>query len=159
MPKTTRFENLKRPPLEVPLSELEVEGLRLDLHGKLRLVGMTYGIDPTSATMGWAAIEEVLVVRHGRALPISGLALHFSSLTRFEISFQSEPPGQLDYFELRHDPELTLIWFFEGGTVRISCEECRAELVLEGEEESPEPGPGSEPEPNSGSSSGSNLVQ
>lgn len=113
--------------------------MRLDLHQKLRLVGLTFGIEPTTATLGWAAVQEVLVVQRGQALPLSGLALHFASLTRFEVSFQEEPPGQLEYFELRQDPELTLVFFFEGGTVRVSAEECRAELVTDGgEDEGPE---------------------
>ena len=150
MPKSIRFENLKRPPLNVALSEIEVEGTRLDLHGKFRLVGMTFGIEPTTATMGWAAVEEIIAVRQGRALPISGLALHCSSLTRFEVSFQEEPPGQLEYFELRNDPEMSLLFFFEGGTVRISCGECRAELVIESDDDDllepgSESGPGSTP--------------
>lgn len=147
MTKPTRFANLKRPQANTPLAEIEVEGVRLDLHRKLRLVGLTFGIEPTTATLGWAAVEELLVVRHGQAIPINGMALHFSALTRFEVSFQEEPPGQLEYFELRQDPEPTLVFFFEGGTVRISCEECRAELVTEsdeddGHESGPEPGSG-----------------
>jgi len=135
MIKPTRFANLKRPPANTPLSEIEVEGVQLDQHRKLRLVGLTFGIEPTTATLGWAAVEEMLVVRHGQAIPINGMALHFASLSRFEISFQQDPPGQLEYFELRHDPEPTMVFFFEGGTVRISCEECRAELVTESDED------------------------
>ena len=128
--------------------------MRLDLHQKLRLVGLTYGIEPTTATLGWAAVQEVLLVQRGQALPLSGLALHFAQLTRFEVSFQAEPPGQLEYFELRHDPEPTLVFFFEGGTVRISAESCRAELVTDTGEDEP-------PEGNSGDSGsgGSGLVQ
>lgn len=139
MPSTTskpiRFMNLKRPALNLALSEIEVEGVRLDLHRKLRLVGLTFGIEPTTATLGWAAVEEMIVVRRGQAVPINGLALHFTALTRFEVSFQQDPPGQLEYFELRNDPETTLLFFFEGGTLRLSCEECRAELVVESDEE------------------------
>jgi len=115
------------------LAEIEADGLRLDLHRKLRLVGLTFGIEPTTATLGWAAVEEMLVVRNGQAVPLSGLALHFTTLTRFEVSFQTEPPGQLEYFELRNDPEPTLVFFFEGGTVRASASECRAELVTDTE--------------------------
>ncbi|MGH9393614.1 MAG: hypothetical protein ACRD1E_05545 [Terriglobales bacterium] len=107
--------------------------MRLDLHQKLRLVGLTFGIEPTTATLGWAAMQEMLVVRNGQAIPMSGLALHFTALTRFEVSFQSDPPGQLEYFELRLDPEPTLLFFFEGGTVRASAAECRAELVTDGD--------------------------
>lgn len=121
-----------------------MDGLRLDLHRKLRLVGLTFGIEPTTATLGWAAEEEMLVEHHGQAIPLSGLALHFTTLTRFEVSFQREPPGQLEYFELRNDPEPTLLFFFEGGTVRVSAAECRAELVTdsEGIESGPEAGSG-----------------
>jgi hypothetical protein len=131
MSKLARFENLKRPPADLPLAELEVEGVRLDLHQKLRLVGMTFGIEPTSATLGWAAVEELLVVRGGQAIPISGLALHFTELSRFEVAFQQAPPGELEYFEFRHDGEAALVFFFEGGTVRIAFGELRAELVTE----------------------------
>jgi len=130
-----QLENWKRPALNVALEEIEVEGLGLDLHRKLRLVGLTYGIDPTSATLGWAAVAPLIAIRGGQALPISGLALHCSGIARFEVSFQTEPPGQLEYLELRRDPEDTLVFFFEGGTVRISCERCRAELILDGEDE------------------------
>lgn len=146
--KPIRFINLKRPAANLALSEIEVEGVRLDLHHKMRLVGLTFGIEPTTATLGWAAMEEVLVVRHGQAIPISGLALHCATLTRFEVSFQQQPPGLLEYFELRHDPEMTLVFFFEGGTLRVSCEECRAELVTDGDEdELIEPGSQSGPAP------------
>lgn len=134
MAKPIRFINLKRPPDNLALSEIEVEGVRLDLAQKLRLVGLTFGIDPTTATLGWAAIAEVRVLRQGQSIPVNGLALHCTDLTRFEVSFQTEPPGQLEYFELRHDPEMTLLFFFEGGTVRLSCAECRAELVTETDE-------------------------
>ncbi|MGH9483182.1 MAG: hypothetical protein ACRD1L_13935, partial [Terriglobales bacterium] len=135
------------PALNQALAEIEVEGVRLDLHRKLRLVGLTFGIEPTTATLGWAAVEELVVIRHGQAVPINGLALHFTALTRFEASFHEDPPGQLEYFELRHDPEMTLLFFFEGGTLRLSSEECRAELVIESDDEpvsesGPEPGAG-----------------
>ncbi len=157
MKSPARFENLKRPAADVPLAELEVEGVRLDLHQKLRLVGMTFGIDPTSATLGWAAVEELLVVRRGQAVPVSGLALHFTGLTRFEVVFQQAPPGELEYFELRQENETALVFFFEGGTVRIAFSECRGELVTEADEirEDDENGPG----PGPGSGSGTGLVQ
>jgi hypothetical protein len=135
MSASTRFENWKRPAPNVALSEIEVEGVRLDLHAKLRLVGLTYGIEPTTATLGWAAVSEVLRVIRGQAVPVTGLALHCIDVSRFEVSFQTEPPGQLEYFELRHDPELTLIFFFEGGTVRLSGGTFRAELITESDDE------------------------
>lgn len=131
MAKPVRFDNWKRPQANQALSEIEVEGVRLDLHDKLRLVGLTYGIEPTTATLGWAAADEVLCVRQGRAIAISGLALHCVELSRFEVSFQNDPPGQLEYFELRHDPELTLIFFFEGGSVRLSGAVFQAELITD----------------------------
>lgn len=109
-----------------------MEGVRLDLHAQLRLVGLTFGVEPTSATLGWAVTEEMTVVRGGQLVPVSGLALHFVGLTRFEVAFEQDPPGQLDYYELRRDPDLTLRFFFEGGTVRLTAQECRAELVLGG---------------------------
>ncbi|MGH9480799.1 MAG: hypothetical protein ACRD1L_01800, partial [Terriglobales bacterium] len=65
MSKPIRFLNLKRPALNQALAEIEVEGVRLDLHRKLRLVGLTFGIEPTTATLGWAAVEELVVIRHG----------------------------------------------------------------------------------------------
>jgi hypothetical protein len=132
------------------LAELEVEGVRLDLHQKLRLVGLTFGIEPTSATLGWAVLGEIHVIRGGQALPICGLALHFSSLTRFEVSFQQKAPGQLDYFEFRHDPEPTLVFFFEGGTVRISGSDCRAELVTDTEDDAEDDETGTPPVPSPG---------
>jgi hypothetical protein len=117
------------------LAEVEVEGVRLDLHQQMRLVGLTYGVEPTSATLGWAVTEEMTIVRGGQLVPVSGLALHFIGLTRFEVAFDQESPGQLDYFELRRDPDPSLRFFFEGGTIRIAAEGCRAELVLGGEED------------------------
>ncbi|MGH9467774.1 MAG: hypothetical protein ACRD1Y_10510 [Terriglobales bacterium] len=112
----------------------------LDLHRKLRLVGLTYGIEPTSATLGWAAVEPVAVIRLGHSVPVSGLALHFRELTRFEVAFASDPPGQLDYFEFLREPEPNLRFFFEGGTLRLAGSECRAELITGEDEESSEEG-------------------
>lgn len=104
-------------------------------------MGLTFGIEPTSATLGWAAIEPLHVVRGAQALPVSGLALHFSELTRFEVAFERDPPGQLDYFELLHDPDPTIRLFFEGGTIRLASALCRAELIT-GEDEETEPASG-----------------
>ena len=138
-----RFENLKRPALNTPLSEIEVEGVRLDLHHQLRMVGLTFGLEPTAATLGWAATGRLMVIRRGRALPISGLALHFVELSRFEVAFAAEPPGQLEYLEVRSEPDPELLFFFEAGTIRIGCAFCRAELVTDAdEEEGIEPPPG-----------------
>ncbi len=157
MKTPARFENLKRPIADQPLAELEVEGVRLDLHRKLRMVGMTFGIDPTSATLGWAAVEEMLVVRHGQAIPISGLALHFTELSRFEVAFQLAPPGELEYFELHQEDETALVFFFEGGTVRIAFGECRAELVTESDDIREEDDRG--PDSASGSGPGTGFLQ
>ncbi|MGH9487896.1 MAG: hypothetical protein ACRD04_09960 [Terriglobales bacterium] len=133
--RAIQFENLKTPALNHPLAQIQVEGLHLDLHRQLHLVGFTFGIEPTSATLGWAAKEPLLVIRSGQALPVSGLALHFSGVSRFEVAFESEPPGQLDYFEFLNDPEPLLRFFFEGGTVRIAGAVCRAELVTGNDDE------------------------
>ena len=130
-----QFENLKRPPAHTPASEIEVEGLRLDLHQHLRLVGLTFGLEPTAATLGWAAAAPLLVIRRGRAIPVSGLAMHLIELSRFEVAFTGESPGQLEYFELRTGPEAELRFFFEGGTLRLAAAICRAELITEGDEE------------------------
>ncbi|MGH9519841.1 MAG: hypothetical protein ACRD2D_09320 [Terriglobales bacterium] len=157
-----RFHNLKSPPFKTALAELEVEGTRLDLHAKLQLVGLTYGIAPASVTLGWAARSETLVIRGGRALPVIGLALHFHGVRRFEVAIPESEPGDLEYFELRRDAqpgggaqgvpaarraraaegrsaevdeETAFIFFFEKGTVRVSAEECHAELVMEGEDD------------------------
>lgn len=137
-----RFVGLHPPARGTALAEVDVDGTRLDLHTQLRLVGLTYGAEPATATLGWAAEREVLRVRRGRALAVSGLALHFRGLRRFEIAFQAESPGRLEYFERRDDaPEAgELLFFFEGGTLRIAAEECRAELIFDEEEggEAPE---------------------
>lgn len=109
--------------------------MHLDLHQHLRLVGLTYGIEPTSATLGWAALEPLVVIRSGQAIPVSGLALHMTEITRFEVALEREPPGQLDYFELLHDPTPTLRFFFEGGTIRIAATHCRAELITGADDE------------------------
>lgn len=136
-----RFDNWKRPPLDTAVSEIEVEGVRLDLHDKLRLVGLTFGLEPMTATLGWAATSPLLVVRQGRALPVSGLALHGIDLNRFEVAFEAEPPGLLEYFEFRQKDK-SLLFFFEGGTIRLGCAVCRAELVVEGEAETEAASPG-----------------
>lgn len=130
-----RFQHLKPPAFKTALAEIEVEGTRLDLHASLQLVGLTYGIAPATVTLGWAARGQTTVIRAGRALPLSGLALHFHGVTRFEVAIPSSEPGDLEYFELRRDPDPALIFFFENGTVRVSAEECHAELVLEGEDD------------------------
>lgn len=129
-----RFHNLKSPTPKTALAEIEVEGTRLDLHAKLQLVGLTYGIAPASVTLGWAARGELLAVRAGRALPVSGLALHFHGVGRFEAAIPESEPGDLEYFEFRRDPEPALIFFFEKGTLRVSADECHAELVMESED-------------------------
>jgi hypothetical protein len=144
-----RFDGLKPPRVNHPLSEMEVGGVRIDLHQQMKLVGFTYGIEPTTATLGWAAISETLLIRDGQALPISGMALHFSELSRFESAFQTDPPGALEYYELRRAskaaPELEIVFHFEGGTLRIACGLCRGELVIATDDDEEE--------------SGTNLVQ
>ncbi|MGH9413454.1 MAG: hypothetical protein ACRD0Y_06905 [Terriglobales bacterium] len=124
----------------------------MDLHRHLRLVGLTFGIEPTSATLGWAAMEPLQVVRGAHALPISGLALHFNEITRFEVAFERDPPGQLDYFEFVRGPDLEVRFFFEGGTVRIGAATCRAELIIGGEDDDSDDG-------NDLASGGSGLLQ
>ncbi|MGH9474869.1 MAG: hypothetical protein ACRD1C_00905 [Terriglobales bacterium] len=109
--------------------------MHIDLHHHLRLVGLTYGIEPTSATLGWAALESLVVIRGGQATPVSGLALHLIEVTRFEVALENEPPGQLDYFEFLKDPEPTLRFFFEGGILRIAAAICRAELITGNDDE------------------------
>ena len=130
-----RFEKIKPPARSTPLTELEVEGRCLDLHRKLDFIGMTWGTDETALTLGWAALSEVLIVQQGQALPLGGLALSFTGLQRFEASFQQGRPGELEYFEFRQDPEPTLIFFFAAGTLRLSAEVCRGDLLIEADEE------------------------
>lgn len=130
-----RFQHLKPPAFKTALAEIEVEGTRLDLHAKLQLAGLTYGIAPATVTLGWAARGEIMIVRAGRALQLSGLALHFHGVRRFEVAIPESEPGDLEYFELRRDPEPALIFFFENGTVRVSAEQCHAELVIEGDDD------------------------
>lgn len=137
-----RWANLHPPKANTPLTEMRVGTTQIDLNAKMQFIGLTWGADDSVVTMGWAAIAEVLVVRGAQVLPLDGLALQFASLSRLELAFQGKEPGALEYFELQADPEPTLLFFFEGGTIRVASRECRADLLFEDEEET-EPDGGS----------------
>lgn len=137
-----RFENCTRPPAQKPLTELQVDGHTLDLNRKLEFVGLTWGCDDSVLTLGWVAATEVLIVRGGQGVPLSGLALTFSGLRRFEAAFDRPQPGEFEYLEYREDPDPELLFFFAGGTLRLSAELCRADLLFEEDEGLP----GSEPQ-------------
>lgn len=127
-----QFENLAAPAPDVALSHIEMAGRRLDLHQQFRLVGLTYSAEHDHATLGWSVVSSIRVVRGARALPLEGLVFHFVGLGRFEIAFE-RPAGALEYFEFRHDPEPMILWFFEGGTIRVSAQSFRADFVVAGD--------------------------
>lgn len=139
-----RWSNIQPPKPNTPLTEMRVGTTQIDLNTKLQFIGLTWGADDSVVTMGWAAIAEVLVVRSAQVLPLDGLALQFAGLSRLELAFQGREPGALEYFELQDDPEPTLLFYFEGGTIRLAAHECRGDLLFESDEEAE---PGSEPEP------------
>lgn len=135
-----QFDRIAPPAPDTPLTELQVEGATLDLHQLLQFIGLTYGAEEATVTMGWAATREVPVRREGKPAVLSGLALTLSDVSRFEVSFQPAPEsapdaalmaGSLDYFEFRHDPEPTLVFFFESGTIRLSGGVLRGEVLVE----------------------------
>lgn len=150
-----RFDRVAPLPLNTPVTELQVEGAKLDLRQLVQLVGVSFGADDGTVTLGWSATQEVRVRREGQPAILAGLALTITGLGRFELSFSAaarraaQPPagesaasagtaalaGALDYLEYRLDPEPTLLWFFEGGTIRLSGEVLRGEVLVE-----PEPG-------------------
>lgn len=150
-----RFDRVAPLPLNTPATQIQVEGAKLDLRQLLQLVGISFGADDATVTLGWGATQEVRVRREGQPALLAGLALTITGLRRFELSFSAatrhaaqpeagETPaaagaaalaGALDYLEYRLDPEPTLLWFFEGGTIRVSGEVLRGEVLVE-----PEPG-------------------
>lgn len=130
-----RWSNVHPPKANTPLTEMRVGTTQIDLNAKLQFIGLTWGADDSVVTMGWAAIAEVLVVRGAQVLPLDGLALQFAGLSRLELAFQGREPGALEYFELQDDPEPTMLFFFEAGTIRLTARECRGDLLFESEEE------------------------
>jgi hypothetical protein len=130
-----RWSNIHPPKANTALTELRIGSTQIDLNSKVQFIGLTWGADDSVVTMGWAAIAEVLVVRGAQVLPLDGLALQFAGLSRFELAFQGSEPGALEYFELQEDPEPTLLFYFEGGTIRLTPQECRGDLLFESDEE------------------------
>lgn len=131
-----RFDRIVPPAADTPLAELEVEGAKLDLHGFLQFIGLTYGPDDGSVTMGWTATREVTLRHDGNSGTLAGLALTWTEVSRFEASFQAAAgaalrPGAMDYFEFRNDPEATMVFFFELGTLRISGGALHGEVLFE----------------------------
>ena len=124
------FHDIEPPLLNTPTAELVVQGARLDLHGTVRFVGLTLGADERTATLGWAPQHPVSIRFEGGLEPLGGLVLTISELTRCEVSLQTGTPGALEYFELRRDPEVTLVFFFEGGTMRLSGASFAGEILL-----------------------------
>ncbi len=130
-----QWSNIHPPKANNPTTEMRIGTTQIDLNTKLQFIGLTWGADDSVVTMGWAAIAEVLVAREGQVLPLDGLALQFSGLSRLELAFQGQDTGALEYFEFQDDPEPTLLFFFEGGTIRLSARECRGDLLFESDEE------------------------
>lgn len=150
-----RFERVAPLPLNTPVTELQVEGAKLDLRQLLQLVGINFGAEDRAVTLGWGAMQEIKVRREGQPAILAGMALTITGLQRFEVSFAAatlraaQPAtaatsaeagatplvGALDYLEYRLDPEPTLLWFFEGGTIRVSGDVLHGEVLIE-----PEPG-------------------
>lgn len=142
-PHLIRWSNIHPPKANTALTEMRIGSTQIDLNTKMQFIGLTWGADDSVVTMGWAAVAEVLVVRGAQVLPLDGLALQFAGLSRLELAFQGSEPGALEYFELQIDPEPTLLFFFEGGTIRLTPRECRGDLLFESDEEpESEGGPG-----------------
>gem|GEM_PF-2428293 len=129
-PLAEMFHDIEPPLLNTPTAELVVQGASLDLHDALRFVGLTLGADERTATLGWAPQRPVSIRYDGSVEPLGGMVLTISNLTRCEVSLQSGAPGALEYFELRRDPEVTLLFFFEGGTMRLSGASYAGEILL-----------------------------
>lgn len=134
-PAEMRFVDIRPPRANTPLTELVVGNTQIDLSSKLQFIGLTWGAEDAMVTLGWAAIAEVLVVHGAQVLPLDGLALQFTGLTRLEIAFQGDQPGALEYFELQKGAEPSLLFYFEGGTVRLSARECSGNLLFEDDSE------------------------
>lgn len=146
-----RFDRVAPVPLNTPVTELQVEGAKLDLRHLLQLVGISFGAEEAAVTLGWGVTQEVKVRREGQPARLAGLALTITGLTRFEVSMTTAAlaaarpaatessteggagamVGALDYLEYRLDPEPSLLWFFEGGTIRASGEALRGEVLVE----------------------------
>lgn len=134
-----RFVGVTAPASNAPSVELEVEGARFDLRESLQFVGLTYGPEEGMATMGWSAAAEMQVRRGSERGALIGIELSWRRVSRFEVSFQPAPTaedeavraGALEYFEFRHDPEATFVFFFENGTVRVSGGEMQGTVLLE----------------------------
>lgn len=140
-----KFEQIVAPAAETPLQELEIAGARLDLHDGLRFIGLTYGDEDATVTMGWAARRETTLRGQGAPRRLAGATLTFIGVSRFEVALQAPPQdapeaddsasalsfGDLDYFEFRRDPEPALLFFFERGTIRIAAPLARGEVLVE----------------------------
>jgi hypothetical protein len=126
------WDDVLAPPLDTAVSELVVEDVRFDLRESFQFIGLTFGPDDHAVTMGFAARRnDIQIERGGRIVTLGGLALSFNGVTRFETSFPEGRSGDLDYIERRHDPEDTLVFFFEHGTIRVSGSTCRGEILIE----------------------------
>ncbi|MGH9535012.1 MAG: hypothetical protein ACRD2E_09145 [Terriglobales bacterium] len=145
-----RFDRVAPLPLNTPVTEIQVEGAALDLRQLLQFVGISFGSEESAVTLGWGVTREVAVRREGQPATLAGLTLTVVGLTRFEVSLtaealrkaQPETPaeghgataalaGALDYLEYRLDPEPSLLFFFEGGTIRLSGTALRGEVLVE----------------------------
>ena len=143
-----RFERVAPLPLHTPLTEMQVEGAQLDLRNLLQFVGITFGAEEAAVTLGWGVSREVRVRREGQPATLAGLTLTVTGLTRFEVALAANAPGgpvaaaagataalagALEYLEYRLDPDPSLLFFFEGGTIRLCGEVLRGEVLVEQE--------------------------
>ncbi len=144
-----RFERVAPLPLNTPLTEMQVEGAKLDLRNLLQFVGITFGAEEAAVTLGWGVTREVRVRREGQPATLAGLTLTVTGLTRFEVALAANAPGgpaataaadaapalagALEYLEYRLDPDPALLFFFEGGTIRLCGEVLRGEVLVEQE--------------------------
>lgn len=129
-----RFENCAPPGR--PATRIKIGGQGFDLRSQFRWVGVTFGPEERHATLAWLALE----------LPeVSGLVLEFRGVSRFESSISgTEMPGPLESWELREEPDqgqeaggddgISLIFFFESGTLRLAADSVHA-AILTGEPE------------------------
>lgn len=142
-----RFERVAPLPLNTPLTEIQVEGAKLDLRNLLQFVGINFGAEEAAVTLGWGVTREVPVRREGQPATLAGLTLTITGLTRFEVALTTNAAGAapeaaaggataalagtLEYLEYRLDPEPSLLFFFEGGTIRMCGEVLRGEVLVE----------------------------
>ncbi len=146
-PKPARplqFNQIEPLPLNTPVTTLQIEGGAFDLRQLTQFVGLSYGPGQDdelggshAITLGWAATSEVQVQHGGRRALLSGITLTLHNVSRFEISLPRGEAGPLEYIELRHDPEPTLLFFFERGSLRLSGEQLQGEVLLEDNTPSP----------------------